>query len=108
MQRAVLGPNMRTKSKATFAICFCAVRTSSSLSIIQNSFSSMSAFNDLQRRNDTRVIGRPQAGRRPIDFFVADEVDVRHCKWIAEHNQVNTGYEARRLRQTGVLATREA
>jgi len=26
--------------------------------------------------DDARVIGRPQAGRRPIGWFVADEVDV--------------------------------
>ena len=61
-----------------------------------------------QRRNETRVIGRPQAGRRPIHFSVADEIDVLHRKCTGKQNQVNTGKEARRLRQTGVLATREA
>jgi hypothetical protein len=34
------------------------------------------ALRTCQRRDDARVIGRPQAGRCPIGWFVADEVDV--------------------------------
>lgn len=65
------------------------------------------AVRTCQRRDDARVIGWPQAGRRPIGWFVADEVDVLNCECTAQQNQVDTVVELRpRIQQTGVLATR--
>src|SRR5262249_10930021 len=62
-----------------------------------------------QRCDDARVIGWPQAGRRPIGWFVADEVDVLHRECTAKQNQVDTVLELRpRIQQFRVLATRGA
>src|SRR5262245_4739318 len=67
------------------------------------------ALRTCQRRDDARVIGWPQAGRRPIGWFVADEVDGLHRECTAQQNQVDTVVERRlRIQQTGVLATRRA
>src|SRR5262249_55589476 len=67
------------------------------------------ALRTCQGGDDARVIGWPQAGRRPIGWFVADEVDVLHCECAAQQNQVDTVLELRlRIQQIGVLATRGA
>jgi hypothetical protein len=59
--------------------------------------------------DDARVIGRQQAGWRPIGWFVADEVDVLHCECTAQQNQDDTVVELRlRIQQTAVLTTRES
>src|SRR6516165_9484935 len=67
------------------------------------------ALRTCQGGDDARVIGWPQAGRRPIGWFVADKVDVLHCECTAQQNQVDTVVELRlRIQQIGVLATRRA
>ncbi len=61
-----------------------------------------------QRRDDSRVIGRPEAGGRAVARLVARDVDIEHREVAADENQIDPAAERRTgIQQEALLAAGE-